>query len=58
MMMVCTITASTLKSVDLFFMHVELVFRFNSVKYEVEENDGFVSVDITFTYGIPGDYQL
>ena len=38
-------------------MHIELVFRFNPVEYEVEENDGFVGVDITFTYGIPGDYQ-
>ena len=38
-------------------MHAELEFRFNSVEYEVEENDGFVGVDITFTHGIPGDYQ-
>ena len=38
-------------------MYAELVFRFNPVEYEVEENDGFVGVDITFTFGLPGDYQ-
>ena len=37
---------------------VELVFGFSPLKYEIHESAGYVTVNIFFVQGIPGDYQL
>ena len=34
-----------------------MMFGFGQMEYEVSEYDGFVSVDIVFAFGLPGDYQ-